>query len=74
MSHEERPETDGQREGEESARTFTEEQAAIFSNPHGMPAATRPRTPCAESVAPGDAEPPRGVGGDAGGESGPGRR
>jgi hypothetical protein len=51
--------------GDETAgRTFTEEQSAIFSNPHDAPKATRPRTPGAESVAPDDAEEL--LGGDAG--------
>ncbi|MCA1616740.1 MAG: hypothetical protein LC800_22140 [Acidobacteria bacterium] len=54
MSDEKRAEAGGaEAAGEEAAgRTFTEEQSAIFSNPHGTPEATRPRTPGADSVAP----------------------
>ena len=52
-------------------RTFTEEQSAIFSNPHGTPEAARPRTPGAESVAPDALEELLGDG--EGGEADAGR-
>jgi hypothetical protein len=56
---------DEREENAGQSRTFTEEQSAIFSNPHGTPEAARPRTPGAESVAPNSAEV-SGGGGDEG--------
>ena len=47
-------------ESQEQARTFTEEQSALFSNPHGTPEAMRPRTPGTDSVPPDSAEATRG--------------
>lgn len=73
MSDEEKSETGGAKAaGDETAgRTFTEEQSAIFSNPHGTPEAARPRTPGADSVAPDALEEL--FGGDAGGDADDGR-
>ena len=67
MSDEEKFETGGAEAAgnETEGRTFTEEQSAIFSNPHGTPEATRPRTPGADSVAPDALEEL--LGGDEGG-------
>ena len=70
MSDEKRAETGGAEaaDDETAGRTFTEEQSAIFSNPHGTPAAARPRTPGAESAAP-EAAGARPLGGGGDGEA-----
>jgi hypothetical protein len=62
VSDEEKSGAAGRDEGEAGGRTFTEEQSAIFSNPHDTPEAARPRTPGAESAAP-DAAGARPLGG-----------
>jgi hypothetical protein len=63
VSDEEKSGAAGRDESEAGGRTFTEEQSAIFSNPHDTPTATRPRTPGAESVTPDSAAGARHLGG-----------